>query len=358
MKIKCLYLISFIFIQYKILAQVYHEDVFPNFNGLELSQALKDEYTPDAVIDYNFARDTLYLKIDAVDRNLSCIYTGLTLFIPEGSDPTQAVFLNGENNGINAEHVFPQAYFVDNTTPVSDMHNLYPSKVKTNNDRANYPFDEISDNATDIWYRNSNELNSIPTTNIDEYSEFYRNGANSTFEPREKVKGDIARSMFYIHSIYSNTQYAEPLLDDYFVSQRETLCNWHFQDPVDEVEWTRTQKISAYQGNKNPFVLDCSVAQRLYCGSHTEMCKPVSTVDESNQKLELFTYDFITCELKILQSIKGRISITSMSGVNITTYIIDDSIPSIVSLKNLVKGNYVVRLTTSEISQSQLVQVR
>lgn len=355
--IKIIIHFCFFILHFSLNAQL-HEDVFPNLTDEELAQALIGEYTPNSVIDYSFARDTLFLKIDAVNRNLSCIYTGLTLPIPEGSDPTQAVFLNGDNSGINAEHVFPQSFFVDDSPPISDMNNLYPSRIKTNNDRAIHPFGESPDNLTDIWYLKTEEKNSIPTVNKDEYSEIYLSSGSNFFEPREKVKGDIARSMFYIYCIYSETSFAEPLVESYFESQKETLCNWHFQDPVDEVEWTRTQKISTYQGNKNPFVLDCSVAQRLYCQSHTEMCEPVSINEELNSKSELFSYDFMTNEIKFLTSIKGKLSVGTISGENVITYDIDGSNESIFSLKNLNKGNYFITLVTDNSIQTKLIQVR
>ena len=44
--------------------------------------------------------------------------------------------------------------------------------------------------------------NSIPNQFIDEYSEV--DNDNEKFEPREDVKGNIARSMFYFYTIYNN----------------------------------------------------------------------------------------------------------------------------------------------------------
>lgn len=350
------YLLMLGTIGYAITAksQTHHEDVFPNLTGAALAQALIDEFTPDSVIDYGFARDTLFLKIDAINRNLSCIYTGLTLPIPEGSDPTQAVFLNGDKNGINTEHVFPQGFFAENSPAESDMHNLYPSRVKTNSDRGNHPFGESPDNQTDIWYLLSEERNTIPPTNIDDYSEIFLSNNQNLFEPREKVKGDIARSMFYIFSIYKDLT-ASP---DYFEGQKETLCNWHFQDPVDEVEWTRTQKISSYQGNKNPFVLDCSVAQRLYCESHTESCKPVSIEEIPSSDEKPFTYDFQKNEIILLPEIQGKLSITTLLGENIMDFQINKLNGSLISLHHYNKGNYIVTFVGEHSLYSQLIQVR
>jgi Endonuclease I len=264
-----------------IYAQYDYEPVFPDLKGDALYNKVKDAYRPNSVIDYAFARDTLFLKIDAVNRNLSCIYTNLTLPIPEGSDPTTAVFLNGNNNGINTEHAYPLSLGTENTNAQSDMHHLYPSRVKTNADRGNEPYSESNDNTTVKWYRDKEELTFKPSTNIDEYSE----QGQGIFEPREKVKGDIARSIFYIYTIYRDE--VKAVNSDFFEIQKSTLCNWHYTDPVDEKEWNRSHGIAKYQGNNNPFVLDCSLVARMYCNEVSSECKLLDTEDGVSHENEV-----------------------------------------------------------------------
>ena len=164
--------------------------------------------------------------------------------------------------------------------------------------------------------------------------------------------------MFYIYCIYSKTAFAEPTVESFFQSQKETLCNWHFQDPVDEVEWHRIQKIALYQGSKNPFVLDCSVAQRLYCESHTENCKPVGTenIDSPNEKA--FTYDFLKNELIILTVMEGKLLITNIFGENVLAIEINKPNESKISLHHLSKGNYVATYVSKQSTFSKLIQVR
>ena len=74
----------------------------------------------------------------------------------------------------------------------SDMHHLRPCKDNVNSARGNKPFNDIDDWLTETCTFDY-ELNSIPSSNINEFSE---NGANY-FEPKENVKGDIARAIFY-----------------------------------------------------------------------------------------------------------------------------------------------------------------
>ncbi len=64
----------------------------------------------------------------------------------------------------------------------------------------------------------SQSQSSIPPNNIDEYSE----SETAYFEPREDRKGDIARSMFYFYTMYS-----EVADDDFFEGQQEVLKIWH-----------------------------------------------------------------------------------------------------------------------------------
>jgi Endonuclease I/Secretion system C-terminal sorting domain len=151
------------------------------------------------------------------------------------------------------------------------MHHLYPSRTKVNSDRGNFPFGDIADHLTQTWYVKSTERSTPPATGRDVYSEGIR-GVNGKFEPRESVKGNIARSMFYFYTMYKSQADAED--PTFFNKMKTDLCAWHYLDPVDEVEWNRNQKIATYQGGKpNPFVLDCSLVSRAYCNNIDQACE-------------------------------------------------------------------------------------
>lgn len=251
-------------------------------------EAIQEDFTPHVYLDYGKARDTMFLLIDSKDRILECIYTGLKIEIPEGEDPTQAVYLNGIRDGINTEHSYPQSKGADREPAESNMHHLFPTRVGTNGDRGNHIFGEVPDNQTSKWYRENVEMTTKPSSLIDEYSEF-RSGANPLFEPRESKKGDIARAIFYFFSIYR----AEAVAADpaYFESMREDLCKWHEEDPVDETEWVRSFKIAHYQDNKaNPFVMDCSLAARLYCTTISEACDLLLDSKELNDFADFYVF--------------------------------------------------------------------
>lgn len=244
------------------------QPVFPGLTGKVLLDSLFDRFRPDTVLPYNMARDTLYAKILAIDDDtLRCIYSGHRLYLDPTQDPTQYVYLNGMANGMNAEHAYPQSKGTAAGNARSDMHHLYPARIAVNEARGSVPYAEIPDTQTEKWFVGTQTLTSIPAQNKDGYSEFRANA----FEPRELVKGDIARSIFYINTMYrSQTNAADP---NFFEQQRMTLCQWHKQDPADATELRKTWRIARYQdGKPNPFVLDCSLAHRCWCEDVPPAC--------------------------------------------------------------------------------------
>ncbi len=246
----------------------FHQDVFPNLQGNDLTTALQQNYKPGIVYPYGPARDSLYKNVFGKNDSLSCIYTGHTLYMNPALDPTDAVYLNGDNNGINTEHIYPQSKGASNGNAKSDMHHLAPSRILVNSTRGSDPYDEISDPATDLWHFMTISTSVLPNQNIrDNYSE----SRPGSFEPREASKGDVARAVFYFYTMYRNeANNADP---NYFDSMKDDLCQWNLEDPADESEYERTMKIATYQDNKvNPFILDCTLAERMYCNNP---CTPI-----------------------------------------------------------------------------------
>ena len=222
----------------------------------ELIDFLQGNYKTSTTLGYTMARDTMYLRIDRIDGQVKGIYTNYSLPLPDGVDPSTHLYQNGSSNGINCEHVWPQSLYEGGEPIKSDMHALRPCKNNVNSARNNKPFDESTDTQTITWYWQNSQTSNIPSSNIDEYSENH----GSYFEPREDRKGDIARTMFYFYTMYS-----EVADDDFFEGQKEVLKTWHEQDPANEDEITRTWGIAGYQQNKpNPFILDATLVERAY----------------------------------------------------------------------------------------------
>ena len=232
------------------------DELFPDLSGADLQLKIAEEYTPDQTLGYRKGRDVLYTKIDNQNGVVTGIYTGYSANIDPNSDTPRN---DATRQHINAEHVYPQSKGATGSAK-SDLHDLFPSRDKVNSARSNNPFADINDSLTRKWFREDQELQTIPTQFIDEYSESL---TNQLFEPREDKKGDVARAMFYFYTVYRFQADRED--PNFFPLQKTTLCRWNSADPVDNVEINRSHLVANYQGNENPFVIDSTLADRTYC---------------------------------------------------------------------------------------------
>lgn len=215
----------------------------------------------------------MYRSIWNSNDSVTCVYTSHSLYCSTTeNNPIFRLSMFGSFNGIITEHVYPRSKGAENGNALSDMHHLVPARLGANIARNNFPFDEIPDAETSLWLYKTENSTSIPSANIDLYSE-QRIGR---FEPREDFKGNVARAVFYFFTMYNaEALAADP---DFFEEQREHLCQWHYLDPVDEQEYNRTFDIAQYQDDRpNPFVMDCTLPFRTYCSDFALACTPVSS---------------------------------------------------------------------------------
>ena len=218
----------------------------------ELIDYLNQNYKTNSVLSYGNARDILYSEVDNNNGNVYGIYTNYSVTLDPQEDPSLHLY----ENGMDCEHLWPQSMYEGTSPMKSDMHHLRPAKSNVNSSRGNKPFDEINDSNTNTWFWLSYSSSNIPTSNIYEYSE----SGSYDFEPREDVKGDIARSMFYFYTMYTNVADT-----DFFNEQKDVLLQWHIQDPINDGEITRTWAISEHQDDiPNPFILDNTLINRCY----------------------------------------------------------------------------------------------
>jgi endonuclease I len=257
--------------------------LFPGLEGEELVNALRGAYTPAQLLTETQVKDTLYAKVFIEGDSIHCIYSGLGHSLPPGVDPSQWIYENGTGvNSMNLEHSWPQAKGAETGKPGNrNMHHLFPARSAINSDRGDSPYGDIPDASTQKWYRLGIETSTKPSSNIDAYSEF----KTGEFEPREGVKGDIARALFYFWTIYRDDAIeADPL---FFDLMKDNLCLWHEEDPVDDFEMLRTERIATYQdGKENPFILDCSLVKRAYCPNLQE-CEMVAVQPAETNPVKL-----------------------------------------------------------------------
>ena len=218
----------------------------------ELINYLRDNYKTSYTLNYDDARDAMYSDYDNISGVVSGVYTNFSVNNVPYNDPRPTV----HNGGLNCEHVWPQSMYSGTSPMKSDLHHLRPAKSNVNSSRGNKPYNEIADSETDNWYWLNYSNSSIPSSNINEYSE----SKSGNFEPREDRKGDVARAIFYFYTIYNNV--AD---EDFFNTQKDVLYEWHNQDPVTDSEINRTWQIASYQNNiPNPFIVDESLIYRAY----------------------------------------------------------------------------------------------
>ena len=230
-----------------------------NLSGQALKDWLKQNWYDGkrTSLGYNTARDRMYGFVENNSNKVTCIYGGNELSLSQCSGRP-----NVTTSSYDTEHLIPQAFFAQATPYVDDIHHLYPTVNTWNNLRSSYKFAENTDAQTTAWVRGLSEQSAtIPTTEIDSYSEFRNNGSSSTFEPREKSKGNVARSIFYFFTVHP-TAVSNGIAS--VVADPQTLYQWHVQDPVDATEQERNIRTARVQGNYNPYIAHPELVARAW----------------------------------------------------------------------------------------------
>lgn len=138
-------------------------------------------------------------------------------------------------NIINCEHTWPQSKFTSQFSKnmqKTDLHHLFPSDSKANSTRSNFIFAEVNGKATNSSCLDSKIGNALGTQ-------------TRAFEPPIEHRGNVARALMYFSTRYKTQM--DPL-------QLSYLKKWHEEDPVDEAEIARNDKIMEIQRNRNPFI--------------------------------------------------------------------------------------------------------
>ncbi len=166
------------------------------------------------------------------------------------------------NNTWNREHLWAKSHgdFGTTTGIGSDGHCLKPVDRSVNSSRSYLDFDNggsAHSEATGCKYD------------------------SDSWEPRDEVKGDVARALFYMAVRYEGTNGEKDLelvdevntFPDPEHGKLSTLLAWHEQDPVDDFERHRNNRIFAWQKNRNPFIDHPEYANMIWA---SEQANPVS----------------------------------------------------------------------------------
>ncbi|RPD45018.1 T9SS C-terminal target domain-containing protein [Hymenobacter sediminis] len=231
-----------------VMAQTLPPAAPVNLQGQDLKTWLRQNWYDGkrTELSYSMARGKMYNYVDNQDGRVVCVYSGYTESTPLDSSNTNP----GVVTRINCEHTVPQSWFDEVVRMRSDIHHLFPTYDTWNSNRGSDPFAEIPDSQTRLWMRDVQSQTSIPTSNINEYSE----DTNSEFEPREDHKGNLARAIFYFYTMHQEQQFDAGKGVITAAADLQTLYQWHLADPVDARERERNRRVAKSQGNFNPYI--------------------------------------------------------------------------------------------------------
>lgn len=214
--------------------------------GLSLRAALHQ--TIKGHTFFNYSDTTNYLKIIDQDPLDS---TKVILLYARRSELKTNYNISG-TAGWNKEHLWPNSYGLDDVEPsYSDLFNLRPEDASVNSTRANLYFDETSTAEGRVFPADPEAVLTSRDSN--------------SWEPPIIVKGDIARSNFYMDVRYEGDVSGEPNLEltdavttignsAAKMGRLTTLLLWHLKDPVSPEERTRNDAVFGFQHNRNPFI--------------------------------------------------------------------------------------------------------
>ncbi|MCC6816680.1 MAG: endonuclease [Saprospiraceae bacterium] len=254
-----------------ILTSTLHsqEIIFPSLHGDSLITEIKKYYTPKTILPYDQARTKLYNEIFIQNDSLECFYSGYKIPVPSGTN----ILAWTAKYGIQTEHLYPRSLGSAAIPALGDLHHLVPSKSNINTMRKNAPFNDIPDDKTKYWLLDDKVFTRPDQKLIDHYSE----SSSNVFEPRESIKGDIARALFYFYTIYGATMLKKSR--SFFTSMLPDICRWHRTDKVDSTEIFRSLAIARIQSNVNPFIFDPSLVERCFCKTHTDIPPKIHIVN-------------------------------------------------------------------------------
>lgn len=215
-------------------------DAPAGLNSQPLRDWLKAEWYNPYFNDlgYNGARTQMFGYTDELNGSIYCIYTGFE----------QVAEFTTYLDPINTEHIIPQSFFGGISPMKSDLFNIRPTHGSANSSRGNSPYSEISDENAQ-WYGTGTNGNYVTQNDVPVDPENWSKRSGTLWEPRDDVKGDIARKVFYFYTMYPSQAGSIEALGD-----PNMFFQWHTNDPVSVFESTRNNRIQETQGNANPFI--------------------------------------------------------------------------------------------------------
>jgi len=242
-----------------------------SLSGAALLQALHEqtgrsyrEHSYDEAQNYIFSAADNVLR--GGERGVADAYSGV--FVPgsgtEGGGYRENGDQNGDNfvdsQGMNIEHVWPQSFFAKRLPMKSDVHHLMATFIHPNSIRGSLPFGEV---------RGQGEY----------HNDGGAKAGQGVFEPPDAAKGRVARAMLYFFTRYYDRNITNGGFSGQFWNDKlELILRWNREFPPDKDESRRNDLVEQFQGNRNPFVDEPGIADRI----GAEALKRVSRWDALN----------------------------------------------------------------------------
>ena len=188
----------------------------PGLRDGDLKQALRKDRKHDE-LTYFAARQLLFNQIDGDGRKATGRYTGEEIKYLKQPLPNKGA----------VEHAWPLTRLPEPAR--SDLHHMYAVIPDARLARVNLHYGDV---VVAVWAQGGSR--SGPSRRV-----------VPVFEVRKESRGDIARSMFYVATMY-----------DLEIPEQEekTLRSWHKQDPVSKEERERNDRIAKHQKSRNPYI--------------------------------------------------------------------------------------------------------
>lgn len=213
-------------------------------NG-ELRTTLRSKLTPEAFYTYykqgetHLATQLQYCDEDPTNKN-NMVYFYTRDSVAKNPATTW-----------NREHVWCQSRSNDNWGTDEggvDLLHLRPTYNVANSTRNNFP------------YGDTNHTNPKTTEGC-----FYGYLVNGYFEPLDCVKGDVARIIMYVWTIYDGYKNYNSLSIPNIIRDYDTLLRWHTLDKPDALEGNRNDYVqTSRQKNRNPYVDHPELAWKIF----------------------------------------------------------------------------------------------
>ena len=241
--------------------------------------------------------------------------------------------------GYSREHTFAHSWMptfpADNPEQpeYNDQHNLYPANLdNANTPRSNLPLDDIDGNVVFTYLE----------------GRVGYSGSQLAYEPRDKHKGNAARSIMYMAVAYDfdlngNVNSTK--------QRQQTLKNWHFNDLPDNYEIARHEYIYDLQGNRNPFIDSVDYACYIDFDNNAHIPEGCDSTNSLTEKLaNNFVVFPVPSDGKVfvqvngtdilsyaLIDMQGRVVLTE-SNVKLPVLVVDG--------KDLESGSYIINVET------------